>query len=148
MRHTVGVIIITSSAQYQRKSQGGYLWKATYVGGNSIWIVLLKGKMNVFSVGSNDAWSVAPANILARVGTLGGRYDTLLTFQMAFPAICEYKGYRWCWQKGRRCTYDLEIERNGDVWLAGLGSSQRRPLDDKWWYILRHQQGATRKGYG
>lgn len=47
------------------------------MGGNSIWIVSLKGKINVFSVGSNGTWSVAPATTLARVGILGGRYEAL-----------------------------------------------------------------------
>ncbi len=41
----------------------------------------------MFSVSLKSAAVVAPSRTFMRVGTAGGRYETPLTFQMAFPAV-------------------------------------------------------------
>lgn len=45
----------------------------THVGGKLISTVFPGGKTKVFSVGSKEAASLAPASTFARVGTLGGK---------------------------------------------------------------------------
>ena len=53
--------------------------------------------MNVFSVMLKSASVEAPSRTFMSVGVLGGRKETLLTVQMAWPAIyslaeCEHSG--------------------------------------------------------
>lgn len=43
--------------------------------------------MNVFSVMLKLADELAPSRIFKRVGVSGGRYETLLTFHCALPAV-------------------------------------------------------------
>jgi hypothetical protein len=50
-------------------------------------MVLLGGKMKVFSVTLKSASVEAPLRTFTSVGVFGATYETLLTFQMALPAI-------------------------------------------------------------
>ena len=63
-------VIIITAEDHEYPSSEIHI-HSTYVGGKVIWIVLLAGRMNVFSLGSNASAVLAPPSTFSSVETLG-----------------------------------------------------------------------------